>query len=273
MFQLHESPDRHKQAKEAHSAAVTPLRSQIDEGVRQLLKNTSFLGGLADDAFDAIVRRGRIKSYSSGDYLCRREERAQTLMVIMAGMVKITNCNQDGKEVVLNFLGPGETSGEMAVFDGKGRTANVIALQDTQVFLIFARDLLPLLTAHPQALLEMIQDLCGRLRDASAIIEDNSLDMRRRVARGLLRLALQHGRTSKEGIRVNLSVSQSELGAYFGLSRENVSRQLAQLRDGKVIKTTGSEIIIDQFALCEIAEATAVKTCRERCAGNQERAH
>jgi len=234
--------------------------SRMGERVRQFLKNQSFLGSLSDAALDTVVRRGHIKTYSAGDFICRREEHGETLMVIITGRVKITNSNQNGKEVVLNFLGPGDISGEIAVFDGKRRTADAIALETTEAFLVYGRDLLPVLTAHPQALFEIIQSLCERLRVASAIIEDNSLDMRRRIARGLLRLALQHGRTSKEGIRVNLVVSQSELGAYLSLSRENVSRQLAQLRNANVIRNEGQEIIVtDELALCEIAEGTSTR--------------
>ena len=71
---------------------------------------------------------------------------------------------------------------------------------------------------------------------------------------------MQHGRTGREGIRVNLSLSQSELGAYVGLSRENINRQLAQLRDAKVIRKEGAQIIVtDEFALGEIAEMASVE--------------
>jgi len=140
------------------------------------------------------------------------------------------------------------------------RAADVIALQDAEVFTVYGRDLLPLLTQHPQALLELVQILCEKLRAASAAIEDNSLDMRRRLARGLLRLTLQHGRTIKNGIRVNLTVSQSELGAYLGLSRENVNRQLAQLRDAKLIRNDGAQIIVtDEVGLARIADMAALE--------------
>ena len=227
--------------------------------VWQFLKDRSFLGSLSDAALDAVVRRGHIKTYSAGDFICRREEHGDTLIVIIAGWVKITNCTPDGKEIVLNFLGPGDTSGEIAVFDGKGRTADAVALEATEAFVVYARDLLPMLTAHPQAMLEIVQSLCERLRVASAIIEDNSLDMRRRIAKGLLRLALQYGRITKQGIRVGLAVSQSELGAYLSLSRENVNRQLGQLRDARVIRNEGQQIIVtDEFALREIAEGTSM---------------
>jgi CRP/FNR family transcriptional regulator, cyclic AMP receptor protein len=228
--------------------------------LRLFLKNKTFLASLSDGALDTLMGRGHVKRFSAGEVIFRRQEYGDTLMLIITGLIKITNSNADGKEIVLNFLGSGDTYGEMAVFDGQVRAADVIALQDAEVFRVYGRDLLPLLTQHPQALLELVQILCEKLRAASAAIEDNSLDMRRRVARGLLRLALQHGRTSKNGIRVNLTVSQSELGAYLGLSRENVNRQLAQLRDAKVIRNEGAQIIVtDEAGLARIADMVALE--------------
>ena len=139
----------------------------MGERVRQFLKNGTFLGHLSDAALDTLIHRGHIKKYSARDFLCRRQERGETLMVIITGWVKITTNNVDGKEIVLNILGTGDTNGEMAVLDDKVRSADAIALVDTEVFLVHARDLLPTLTAHPQALLEIIQSLCERLRVAS----------------------------------------------------------------------------------------------------------
>ena len=230
------------------------------ERLRLFLKNKTFLASLSDAALDTLLGRGHVKKFSAGEVIFRRQEHGDTLMLIITGLIKITNSNADGKEIVLNFLGSGDTYGEMAVFDGQVRAADVIALQDAEVFTVYGRDLLPLLTQHPQALLELVQILCEKLRAASAAIEDISLDMRRRVARGLLRLALQHGRTSKSGIRVNLTVSQTELGAYLGLSRENVNRQLAQLRDAKVIRNEDAQIIvIDEAGLARIADMVALE--------------
>jgi CRP/FNR family transcriptional regulator, cyclic AMP receptor protein len=223
--------------------------------LRSFLKDTTFLGSLSDTALETLVYRGHVKKYSAGEVICRRRERGDSLMLIIKGLIKIANDNADGKEIVLNFLGMGDTYGEMAVFGGQTRTADAVALEASEVFTVYARDLLPVLAAHPQALFEIVHVLCEKLKAASATIEDNSLDMRRRVARGLLRLALQHGRTGKGGIRVNLTLSQSELAAYLGLSRENVNRQLGQLKEANVIRKEGSQIVVtNESALNEIAE-------------------
>lgn len=232
----------------------------LSERVRPFLRNNTFLGGLPDAALDALIRRGHVKAYAKGDVVCRRHDPGDSLMLVLSGRLKITVVNVDGKEVVLNFLGPGDLNGEIAVLDGKERTANAVAIEDTETFVLYARDLLPILTAHPQALLEIARVLCDKLRAASAIIEDSTLEMRGRVAKGLLRLAEQLGRTSKQGIRLDLVVSQSELGSYLGLSRANVSRQLGQLKDVKVLTIKGSQIIIvDYEGLAEIAETATSK--------------
>jgi|SRR5262245_7253058 len=240
--------------------------------VRIFLKNQTFLGSLSDAALDTLLRRGHTKKYSAGNVVCRRQEPGHTLMLIVSGLIKITNSNADGKEIVLNFLGSGDTYGEMAVFDGHTRTADVIAVEDAEVFTVHGRDLLPLLSANPQTLLEIVQVLCEKLRAASATIEDNSLDMRRRLARGLLRLALQHGQTIKDGIRVNLTLSQSELAAYLGLSRENLNRQLGQLKEANVIRKEGAQIVVtDELALSEIAEECPVTISKRRCGAHAAR--
>jgi CRP/FNR family cyclic AMP-dependent transcriptional regulator len=228
------------------------------ERIRPFLRNNTFFGGLPDPALDGLIGRGHTRRYAKGDVIYRRGEPGDSLMVLLTGRVKIVNVTADAREVVLNFLGVGDINGEIAALDGAERTADAIALEASEVFAVHARDLLPTLTAHPAALLEIIRILCEKLRSTSAIIEDNTLEMRGRTARGLLRLAQQHGRTSKRGIRLDLTMSQTELGGYLGLSRENVSRQLARLRDANVIRFDGSQIIIiDAQGLTAIAAAPA----------------
>jgi CRP/FNR family cyclic AMP-dependent transcriptional regulator len=216
----------------------------LKERVQSFLRSNTFFGGFSDAALEALIAHGHTKSYGKSDALYRRGEPGEGLVVLLSGRVKITNTTSDGREVVLNFLGPGDIVGEIAALDGKERTADAVALEACEVFAIPSRDLLPTLIANPAALLEIVQILCEKLRSTSAIIEDSTLEMRGRTARGLLRLAQQHGRASKDGIRLHLPVSQTELGGYLGLSRENVSRQLGQLKDANVIRIAGSDIVI-----------------------------
>jgi CRP-like cAMP-binding protein len=232
--------------------------SPFIERVRPFLRKNTFFGGLPDAALDALIRKGHTKKFFKGDAISRRGDPGDCLMVILSGRLKITNMTADGREVVLNFVGAGEINGEIAALDGRERTADVVALEPGELFVVHARDLVPALSAHPAALFEIIHILCDRLRSTSAIIEDNTLEMRARMAKGLLRLAQQHGRKSPSGIQLNLTLSQRELGAYLSLSRENVSRQLSSLRELKTIDVVGSQIIITDAATLEsIADTRA----------------
>ena len=232
-------------------------QSPFIERVLPFLKNNTFLGGLPDHALNDLIARGHIKKYSRGETIYRRQDPGDTLMMVLTGRIKVTNVNADGKEIVLAFLAPGDLNGEIAVLGGKERSANAIAVEQSEAFILYARDLLPALCAHPNVMLEIMQVLCEKLRLASAVIEDNTLEMSARTAKGLLRLAEQFGKREKGGIRLDVKVSQSELGKYLNLSRANVSRQLGRLKEANVIELLGTQIlIIDEGGLTEIAGAS-----------------
>jgi CRP-like cAMP-binding protein len=225
------------------------------EKVLPFLKSSTFLGCLSDEALVALARKGHTRTCARGEVVWWRGAAGDSVMIILAGRLKISNTTPDGREIGFNFLGPGDLAGEIAVLDGLERTANVTVLEPAELFVIYRRDLLPALRACPDAMFEIIQVLCEKLRIATAIIEDSTQEMRGRVARGLIRLAQQHGLTGKGRTRINLKLSQSELGSYFGLSRANVSRELSYLKDAGIIELNGPYIIVlDEEALAKVAE-------------------
>jgi CRP-like cAMP-binding protein len=231
---------------------------QHQERVRPFLKRNTFLGRLPDTVLDALLRRGQLKRYSRGEAIYRRGDRGDSLMVLIAGRIKLTNISAGAREVVLHFVGVGEILGEIAALDGKERAANAVALEESEVFIIHTRDLLPILIAHPNAMLEIIRALCEKARAGTLLLEDRTLAMRARTAKGLLRLAQQHGRRRKDGVYLQLTLSHEELGHYLGLSRANVSRELGWLKEANVIRVGRTQIVItDERGLGEIADAAS----------------
>ncbi len=222
------------------------------ERTLQFVRNNTFLGALPEPVLLALAQRGHLKSYAQGQTIYQRGDPGDSLMLIVAGRVKITNVTTNAREVVLNFLGPGDVVGEIAALDGRERSAGAVALETTEGFVIYRRDLLGVLASSPEAMLEVIEVLCQKLRAASAIVEGNALEMTGRAAAGLLRLAGQHGRVTKRGVMIDMKLSQRDLGNYLGLSRENVSRQLSKLKDAGLIHCDEAHIyILDDKALAE----------------------
>jgi CRP/FNR family transcriptional regulator len=95
-----------------------------------------------------------------------------------------------------------------------------------------------------------------RIRHLSQNLEDAQRSMQGRLVAALLRLARQHGRKTKDGVLIDLELSQRDLGNYAGLSRENTSRVLAALGRADVVTLVDSGILIKSEAqLEELAEA------------------
>jgi len=240
--------------------AVVGAHPPYSEHIRAFLKANTFLGRLPDPALSALMERGQLRQYAKRDIIYRRGEPGDSLMVVLKGRIKLSNVNLSGKEIVLHFLVPGNIYGEIAAMDGRKRVANAVALEESEIFLIYTRDLMPTLKAHPEAMFEIIRALCEKVRAGAALIEDSTLEMRARVARGLQRLAQHHGRRGETGTCLQLALSHTELGNYLGLSRANVSRQLSQLREANVITIEAAQIVIlDEDGLAEIAGATYSK--------------
>jgi CRP-like cAMP-binding protein len=228
--------------------------------IRPFLANNTFLGRFPGVVIDALVSKGQLRSFAKGAVVYRRGDRGDSLMVVIKGRIKLTNTTINGKEIVLYYVGPGDIFGDIAALDGKERAVDTVALEDSEVFVVYARDLLPTLTNHPTAMFEVVQALCEKIRIGAAIVEDNTLEMRGRTAQGLLRLARRHGRMGTGSAHVRLTISQEELGKYLGMSRANVNRQLGQLKTADLIRINGSEIsIIDEKGLAEIGETPAVR--------------
>lgn len=235
-------------------------RSPSPDPVRPFLMKNSFLGRLPAVVIVALLEKGEIRRLAKGAIVYERGDPGHSLMVVIKGRIKLSNTSVDGNEVILHFVGVGDVFGEIAALDGKERAADAIALEDSVVFVVYTRDLLPTLIAHPHAMLELLQALCERIRAGAAMIEDNVLEMRRRTARGLLRLARQQGGRKADRTQPQLKISQEELGKYLGMSRGNVNRQLRQLKIANVIRIRGTAITITHHrGLVDIAEASSTK--------------
>ena len=232
--------------------------------VRTFLTKNSFLGRLPDDVLDALMRKGKIRKHAKGDVIYRRGDPGDSLLVLTCGQAKLTNISPSAREIVMHFVGVGDVFGETSALDGKERATTAVALEDLEVFIISSRDLLPMLTAHPEAMLAVIHALCDTIRLGAAVIEDNTLVMRGRMARGLLRLARQHGRADRDGVSLELTISQEDLGKHLDLSRANVSRQLGHLKAAGVIRIDGAQItIVHAGQLAAIGETTPANDARK----------
>jgi CRP-like cAMP-binding protein len=201
---------------------------------------------------DGGVRR----RFRRGEALFSAGDISDRVLLIERGWLKITHSSPDGRESVLGLRGPGEVVGELSTLDGSPRSATAVAVDDVEAIVVPGRDFERALDQHGDATRALLRILAGRLRDADRKrIEFSTLGTLGRVASRLLELAERFGEETPDGLRVELPLSQEELAAWCGSSREATVKALRQLRElGCVTTGRRSVTIHDRDALRGHAE-------------------
>ncbi|MCG8440464.1 MAG: Crp/Fnr family transcriptional regulator [Caulobacterales bacterium] len=208
------------------------------------------------DARERLFAAGRTVVYKAGEAIFHRHDDGDFMLVIRSGRIKVSNITGAGRELILTFLGPGDALGEIALLDGRERTADATALEETTALVVHRRDVLELMRGDPEMALSFISALCAKLRVTSDMLESAHKDMAQRTASAVTRLIDQYGRESEDGVVIDLKIGQSELAQYAGLSRSNVNRVLKEWeRKGVGRHEKGVLTVLDEEAIRDLAEA------------------
>ncbi len=224
--------------------------------VVELLRASSLLRSLPDEEVCALAERVRWSRHAAHETVFRKNDEGGSMMVVVSGRVKITSVSGEGAEVILNMIDPGQVFGEMALLDGKPRSADAIAATATEVIALHRRDFLPALYRCPEAMADMMEILCGRIRQATAFVEDAVfLDVETRLYHRLRALADQYGTAEPDGvgIRIEHGLSQQELGDSVGLTRVSINRQLGAWRERGLIRDGRGYVVVPDPAKLEAA--------------------
>jgi CRP/FNR family cyclic AMP-dependent transcriptional regulator len=220
---------------------------------RDILKKLSLFSTLSFIEIDRLAVYARLQRVRRGEVLFSKGDVGSTLVAVVAGGVKICVPSPEGKEIVLNVIQPGEVFGEISLLDGQPRTANALAMFDSEILTLDRREFIPFLKQNPDVMLTLLAVLCDRLRRTSEQVEDVLfLELEGRLAKMLIRRA-QVDSTGELRVRA----TQKELGQMIGLSRESTNKQLQIWANRGFIQIEkGSVIIRNLSALQKIADTT-----------------
>ncbi len=176
------------------------------------------------------------------------EDSGTSLFVILRGKVKVSRSSNDGREVILTMLGESDFFGEMAFLDGLARSANVIATEESEVYLIQRNEFLKLLHDHPEISIILLQELTSRLRNADMKIKALSLkDAEGKVATVILQLAEYSGKIKSGVVEIDKLPIQQDLANMAGTSRETISRTLHSFAKRGFVELDGNKLRIINY--------------------------
>lgn len=191
---------------------------------------------------------GMKRKYEKDSLILVEEESGSALFVIINGKVKVARTSTDGREVILSILGESDFFGEMAILDGLTRSASVIAMENSELFIIQRDDFLNLLKEHPEVSINLLQELTRRLRSADMKIKALSLkDAEGKVATVILQLAEDIGKIKQGIVEIEKLPLQQDLANMAGTSRETISRTLHSFAKKGLVELDGSKLRILNF--------------------------
>ena len=207
------------------------------------LRTIPLFAAVPDDALSAIadllIERRVPKNQTiveeglSGDYM----------YVIREGQVKVTKLSGDGREKILELLGPGDFFGEMSLLDDAPRSASVKSLTETHILALSRPDFLKELRRNPDLGMAVIQELTRRVRQMDEQASSLSFQRVRERTQGLL-VRLAKDDVSQNGRRVTPPLTHQQIADMIGTSRETVTRIVKRLKDQGWLEQEGKHYLV-----------------------------
>ena len=224
--------------------------------VLEILAGNHLLSGLRESSLEELCSLGQIERFARNAVIFNKGDPGDRLYIVLSGQVGINTISLDGKEFILTIFDPGDLFGEVAVLDGKERTAGAVAMRSSELLRLRRADFLTFLESNPKLSVRLLAVLCERLRRTTDTIEDTVfLDIPKRLAKLLLSLMQRHGTPVEAGVRINVKLSQEDLGHMLGATRESVNKGMRTFRRiGAIVSDGGYLIIRDVSVLEDIVE-------------------
>jgi CRP/FNR family cyclic AMP-dependent transcriptional regulator len=233
--------------REIEGLMETPHRPTED--ARRFLANCFLFQGLAPEDRAQLVGRAQIRRFAAGDVIFHQGSPGSSMMAVITGQVRISISSPEGKELLLAMIQPGEMFGEIALLDGKERSADARAQTACSLAVLDRREVLVFLERHPEAWVRIVEMLCERFRENTQhAAEVSLLQLPARLAKALLRLDAERAPGSKP-------MSQRELGHFVGAARESVNKCLSDWqRRGAIRIDDNAIVIVDRASLEALAQ-------------------
>jgi CRP-like cAMP-binding protein len=214
---------------------------------------------LGADELKRLAATTTLANYPANAVIFQKGDPGSSMMAVIRGRVKICAHSADGRELVLNILGKDGLFGEIALLDGESRTADAVALEETDLLVLERAKFIPILIEHPDMALRLLSLVCKRLRQTNEYLEDTLfLEAPSRLARALLRLVPMFGKKGPGGVLLDVKLSQQQMANLVGLSRESVNKQLREWqREGLITLEKGLVTLHDQRSLEALAVSGA----------------
>ena len=205
-----------------------------------------------------LFARAQPRHLESGEVLFAAGDTGDGCYRLERGLLKVVISSPQGDERILAILSPGSIAGELAVIDGRPRSASVVAVRACELSFVSHALFEECTEQHPEIYRYLVNVLAARLREADdALAATSFMTVRARLARTLLELGELLGEKDASGqVVIRHQIHQDDLAAMAGVARDNVSRVISDWKRRKVItRSSGYYCLGDTTVLKESVDS------------------
>jgi CRP/FNR family transcriptional regulator, cyclic AMP receptor protein len=203
-----------------------------------ILGMNPLFSGLGAEAIGSLARLCQTRRLPAGQTLFVKGDPGDALYGVRRGQIRIETGTSAGERLTIEVFGAGDLFGEIAVLDGRPRSADAIAQEDAELFVLPRADFLKTLEGDVRLAIRIIELLCARLRSTNDRTEEMMfLPLSVRLARRLDTLVQDFG--------AEVQITQDELAGLVGVTRESVNRQLQEWRASGIVTLSRGRILVD----------------------------
>jgi CRP/FNR family transcriptional regulator/CRP/FNR family cyclic AMP-dependent transcriptional regulator len=194
------------------------------------IRNVSFFSTLSDRELEMVAKIAYAKTFNKGYMVFEEGEKRDTLYIVLAGRVKVSLYDEDGREYILDIIGKDGFFGELSLFEELSGFANVMTLEQSDLLMVRRNDFMKLLMENRDFAMSMIKELSKRLRAANEKLKSFAfLGVEGRILKYLMDIGEKSGAKVKDRIIIENGPTQVEIASACGCSRETVSRMVKSL--------------------------------------------
>ena len=214
---------------------------------------TDLLSDLPEQLSSGLLANAKPVKLAANEILFLAGDPGDGCFRLNEGLLKVSMVSPKGAERILAILGPGSIVGDMAMIDGRPRSASVSALRDCKLSFVSRSAFEAVAEKNPEISKHLLNLLAARLRDTDQVVAAGTfLPVKGRVARALLDLAKAFGNEVGSGrVVIRQKLSQSDVAAMAGIARENVSRILNEWMRLKLVTRLSGYYCIENKAKLE----------------------
>lgn len=209
------------------------------------LNKSEIFNGLSGQQLADVIKEGRRISLSPKSMLFYQGDSAISCFLVLQGRLKLTKLNEQGKEVILRYIGAGELTAAITVLKNWEYPVSAVSVEDTDITGWDKPTMMQLMRRYPDISINLLGIVLERIDDMQhRYLEVCTEHVDQRIARSLLRLMRRAGLKTKEGILIDIALSRQNIADYSGTTLYTVSRTLSAWEKTGWIRSGREQIIV-----------------------------